>query len=141
VGDIPFTTTITGVITAIGTLVTALALLVGAMPLLVKVLNQGMAARAASARLDAKIKVIHGLVNSTLTAAIAAELHASEGQLIAMRRLDATADDLAVMRALELRITELEEQLAERARQTEIGEEIMEDQRKGGEPHGSAIFD
>jgi Na+-transporting NADH:ubiquinone oxidoreductase subunit NqrC len=142
--DVPFTTTITGVITAVATLIVALSLLGGVLPALIKVLRETKQTKAkidetkvAQAVIDVKLDVIHGLVNSTLTAAIEAELHATNGQLTLLRRvtlLDPTPDDTALTKALQLRVAELRTQLAERATQTAIGNAQLA--RDGG--HGGA---
>jgi hypothetical protein len=74
---------------------------------------------------NGKLDQIHGLVNSTLTAAKESELYALRGQLAALLRildLQPTGADRADVAELERRIAELAAQLADRATQTEMAD-------------------
>lgn len=78
-----------------------------------------------TAATNGKLDVIHTLVNSTLSAALQAELDATVRELTWMRRASGTrpgAEERATIEATELRIQELRAVLLDRLEQTRIAD-------------------
>jgi hypothetical protein len=82
----------------------------------------------ANERIDGKLDQIHGLVNSTLTAAMTSELVALKAQLVMTHRVMAlehgepTEAETTELIELDRRILELTAKLSDRARQTLIAD-------------------
>lgn len=87
--------------------------------------QDAVAARTAAVT-NGKLDVIHGLVNSNLTAALSAELDAKEALLVLLRRvrvLEPSHEIDATLDATEAKIAELRATLDDRLAQTRIADD------------------
>lgn len=116
-----------GIITATSTVLIALGGLVTALGVAVPLLRTSKRNSEALAVQESKLNVIHTLVNSTLTAALQAQLDATRRELSMTVELssmqteagrEVSEDRRAAIGALRRKVDELEEGMADRAQQT-----------------------
>lgn len=138
-----------GVLTSIASIITALTVLIGAIvggaKVLVPMLRETRENTEHLARQDehlvkqdAKLSVIHTLVNSTLTAALQSELDATRREELLLREVmrmrtesghEATDDQMAALGATQRKIRELTAAMRDRELQTRSADIQMETER------------
>jgi hypothetical protein len=116
-----------GIITACATVLIALGGVITALGVAVPLLRASRRNTEALAVQESKLNVIHTLVNSTLTAALQAQLDATRRELTMMMELTdmqreaghaVSADRFAALGALRRKVTELTTAMADREQQT-----------------------
>ena len=126
-----------GIITAFGTAFTALALVITALGAVAVNRRTSKRLDANQAATTARLNVIHTLVNSTLTAALQAQLDSTRRELTLLAELadvqcDAgrpiSADRLTSIGLLRRHITELESAMAERVLQARNADIQIQDE-------------
>jgi hypothetical protein len=120
-----------GIITAFATVIIALGGFVTALGVAIPLLRASKRNTEALAVQESKLNVIHTLVNSTLTAALQAQLDATRRELTLMIELSAmqteaghevSDDRKAAVGALSRKVDELAEAMADRAQQTRVAD-------------------
>ena len=126
---------VAGIFTSIASVITALTVLIGAavggLKVLLPMLREVRHNTESLKQQDAKLNVIHTLVNSTLTAALQSELDATRREELLLRELmrmrseaghGATDDQTAALGAVQRKIRELTAAMEERAKQTRVAD-------------------